>query len=228
MKTIAIAKYVFAAVGIGMLVGTFFLYRNTSAFVEQAARADGTVIDLVRKSKTYAPVVQFNDQKGERIEFISSSGSNPPSYTKGEKIEVLYLPSDPQKAAINDFLSLWGDCVILGAMGGIFSLIGIGIIVVLGLADRKDEYLKKHGIPIDTEFQSVEINKSLSVNGRHPFRVLSQWQNPSTAKLHVFKSHNLWFDPSTYIKGRKIRVYIEGDNPKKYYVDLSFLPELAE
>ena len=93
------------------------------------------------------------------------------------------------------------------------------------LTGRKDAYLKTHGIPLDTEFQSVECNEVLSVNGKHPFRVLTLWQNPSTSELFIFKSHNLWFDPSNYIKRKNITVFIERNNPRKYYVDLSFLPK---
>jgi hypothetical protein len=232
MKVIAIVKYVFTLVGVGMLIGAFFWYRSTSTFLEEAATANGTVVDLARSrssdSTTYRPVVQFISQNGERIEFISSSGSNPPSHTKGEKVEVLYLPAEPQKAEINGFFSLWGGSVIVGTLGGVFFLVGIGIILVGTLRGRTDEYLKKHGTPIDTEFQSVELNEMLSVNGRHPFRILTQWQNPSTSELHIFKSNNLWFDPSNYIKSKKITVFIERNNPRKYCVDLSFLPHLAE
>ena len=46
--------------------------------------------------------------------------------------------------------------------------------------------------------------------------------------MHVFESDNVWFDPTSYVKGRKITVFIENDNPKKYLVDLSFLPKLAK
>lgn len=232
MKTITISKYVFTIVGVGLLIGALFLYQSASAFLAKATTADGTVVDLVRSrssdSITYRPVVQFMNQKGEKIEFISSSGSNPPSYSKGEKVEVLYLPDEPQKAKINGFFSLWGAPVILGGLGGAFFLIGAGIIIVIMLKGRRDEYLKKKGMRIETDFQSVELNTSLSVNGRNPFRVLTQWQNPSTSEIHIFQSNNLWFDPTNHIKDNRITVFIERNNPKKYYVDLSFLPKIAE
>jgi hypothetical protein len=233
MKVIAIVKYVFTLVGIGMLTGTFFTYRSTRTFLEEATTANGTVVDLARSrsgdSTTYQPVVQFMSRNGERIEFISSVGSNPPSHTKGEQVEVLYLPAEPHKAEINGFFSLWGDSVILGILGGVFFLVGIGIALAGALTGRKDEYLKKHGTPIMTEFQSVELNEAVSVNGRHPFRIITQWQNRTTSELHVFISDDLWFDPSDYIKrGKKIKVFIKRNNPRKYYVDLSFLPKLAE
>jgi hypothetical protein len=33
--------------------------------------------------------------KGETIEFVSSSGSSPPSELPGDRVEVLYDPDDP-------------------------------------------------------------------------------------------------------------------------------------
>ena len=231
MKTIAIIKYVFLLVGIGMLAGALSWYQNTQSFVAQALKAEGTVVELLRSSSsdstTYRPVVHFSNQNGEQIEFTSSAGSNPPSYSKGEKVEVLYLPTEPQNAKINGFFSLWGGPLIIGGIGGVFFLIGAGILLVSLLKGRSDEYLKKHGTPIETEFQSVGINKSLTVNGRSPFLILTQWLNPATSELHIFESNNIWFDPTNHIKTKKIRVFIDRKNPKKYYVDLSFLPKVA-
>jgi hypothetical protein len=232
MKVMAIVKYVFTLVGVGMLVGVFLIYKSTSAFLGEAVKAEGTVVELMQSrssdSTTYRPVVHFINQDGQKIEFMSTAGSNPPSYSEGQKVEVLYLTTEPQNAKINDFFSIWGGAAILGGLGGVFFLIGSGIILAGSLASRKSEYLRKNGVPIETEYQSVEQNTAFSVNGRHPFRVLTQWQNPSTSELHIFKSNNLWFDPSSYIESKKITVFIERNNPKKYFVDLSFLPELAK
>jgi hypothetical protein len=231
MKTINIAKYVTTAVGIGLLTGAFFLYQDTTAFLGEAARAEGTVVDLIESrssdSTTYRPVVNFTATSGRTIGFASSSGSNPPSYDRGDKVDVFYLPADPENARIDGFFSLWGGATILAGLGSAFLIVGAGLMLVPMLKRRRDEYLRQHGTRIETVFQRVELNKALSVNGRHPFRILTQWQNPSTSKVHVFESSNLWYDPTDHIKSDSIAVYIEKNNPKKYVVDLSFLPDLA-
>lgn len=240
---VAVAAFsIFPLTGIGMLIGAFSSYRNTSSFVKEASRAEGTVVDIVlvdmgvntrRTSSVYKPTINFVNHEGEKVEFTSSVGTNPPSYSKGQKVEILYRPTEPQNAQINDFGSLWSDSIILAGMGGGFFILGIIVVITFalalsGLSDRKNEFLKKSGVPIQTKLQSVEINTSLSVNGVHPFVVLTQWHNPSTSEQHIFRSDNLWFDPSDYIKSERITVFIEENNPKKYYVDLSFLPKLAE
>ena len=141
---------------------------------------------------------------------------------------VWYDPAKPEHAEIDGFFSLWGISAIFGGLGAIFFLIGSGIIVATTFQSRKHEYLRMHGTPIETDLQSVQINTSFQVNGKNPYKVLTQWFNPFTSEVHVFESDNLWFDPTSYLKGRKITVFIENDNPKKYLVDLSFLPKLAK
>lgn len=232
MKTIAVIKYVFAAVGLGMLLGALIWYRSTSTFIQEAVIAEGTVVKLVPVrsdgSTTYRPTVRFTAAAGQVVEFSSSSSSRPPAYAVGEKVKVYYRPQEPRDAKISGFFSLWGGSLILGLMGGVFSAIGGGIFLVTFLRGHKDKQLVATGRRIDTEFQSVELNQALEVNGRNPFQIVTQWQNPATSKVHVFRGKNLWFDPSGHIKGQRITVFIDADNPKKYYMDVSFLPELAE
>jgi len=103
MKTIGIIQYAFAAIGLAMLAGTLFWYQSVKSFVAEASVAQGTVVELARSqsgsdSPTFRPVVRFKAADGQAVEFTSSSGSNPPSYRRGETVEVFYRPSDPQDA----------------------------------------------------------------------------------------------------------------------------------
>ncbi|MBI1732446.1 MAG: DUF3592 domain-containing protein [Gammaproteobacteria bacterium] len=190
------------------------------------------MVELIRSrsdgSDTYKPVVNFVDQNGKTIEFTSSTSSNPPSYSVEEKVGVWYDPAKPEHAEIDGYFSLWGITTIFGGLGAIFFLVGAGIIFGTAFKGRRDESLRMRGTPIETDLQSVQLNTSLAVNGKHPYKVLTQWFNPFTSEVHVFESDNVWFDPASYVKDRKITVFIENDNPKKYLVDLSFLPKLAK
>ena len=232
MKTLTIIKYAFTLVGLTMLAGALYWFQTTRAFVAAAALAQGIVIDLEASrsdnSTTWRPVVRFNLPEGRAIQFSSNVSSNPPSYRKGEQVEVLYQPSQPDKAKINSFGPLWGGPLIVGGLGAVFFLIGAGILVFTRVKAQRDEYLKEHGTPIRTRFQNVELNPAIRVNGSCPFRIVTQWQNPATSEVHLFHSNNLWFDPSQYLgPGQDVTVFIEPGNPKKYFVDLSFLPKLA-
>jgi len=231
MKTIKLIKYLFAIIGLGMLVGSFFLFQNTVSFLDNAVKAQGVVIDLVRSrssdSTTYAPTVRFTTAQGVMIEFTSGTSSNPPSYSRGEQVNVLYLESDPDDAKIDSFFSVWGAAVIVGVIGLVFFLVGLGIIMRGIRKAKTKQFLLERGVRINTQFQSVGRNTNTKVNGRHPYMITSQWQNPKTSKMHVFESDNIWFDPEEQIKSDTIMVFIDPKDPSRYYMDISFLPELA-
>ncbi len=122
----------FFFVGICALLGSGVWYTRTVSFVNDAIVATGTVIELKHSrptgsgsnSGTYKPRVEFMTRDGRRIEFISSSGSDPPIFSVGEQVKILYLPFTPKQAKINTFFSLWGGVLFLGGIG--ISLVIIG------------------------------------------------------------------------------------------------------
>lgn len=225
-------KYVFFAFGLLFLMVAVFWAKNTRTFVGHASTARGTVIDLVRQqssdSDTYAPVVRFVTDTGETIEFKSNTSSNPPSYTNGERVEVLYSPLAPRDAKIDGFFSLWAGPIMFGAVGSIFLVVGAGIILSAVHKARKAADLKHNGKRILTSVQRVALNENLKVNGKNPYRIFTQWKNPATSETRVFESDYVWFDPSAYLNGRNIAVFVAPGDPKRYYVDLSFLPKSAK
>jgi hypothetical protein len=243
MKMLTIIKYVFASMGIGMLIGAAVIWTNTRSFLAHAVRAEGTVVALQpryssntsssgatpsdsNRSATFAPVIRF--KHGDQvIDFTGSTSSNPPSYRVGETVPVLYVESAPFGARIDSFFAVWGGALILGSLGAVFLAIGGLMIVIPKMRAKADDRLVHEGMPVDAALTSVDQNTGVSVNGRNPFRITAQWQDPATSRVYVFVSHNIWFDPSKYITGKNIRVFIARGNPKKYYVDLSFLPQLA-
>jgi hypothetical protein len=243
MKIVTILKWLFAVLGAGMLIGAAVSLVHTRSFLAQASRAQGTVVALQPRhsrhtntngtnssdtgdSVTFAPLVRFS-YASQVIDFTSSSSSNPPSYRIGETVRVLFLESNPSSARIDSFFPVWGATVILSSLGSVFFLIGGGMIIVPRMGARADERLLQEGIPVEATFVSVDRNPSVTVNGRNPFRITAQWQDPATLRVYVFVSRNIWFDPTPYVQGKSVKVYIARGNPKKYYVDLSFLPELA-
>lgn len=230
MKVLSVIKYLFSAIGVALLAGAFYLYQSKQEFLEKADRVQGTVVELIAKrsdkSTTYAPVVVFKTKKGQEIKYFSSVSSNPPSYSEGENVEMLYDPQNPHDASINGFFSLWLGPLILSILGAIFFIIGSVIIVIAWLQDKKTENLRETGKPISTKFTQVQLNTGYAVNGRNPFQICSQWQDPHTKDLYVFKSDNIWFDPTDFLNIEEIRVLIDPQDPKKYIMDTSFLPVL--
>jgi hypothetical protein len=234
MKVLKLVSWVFSGVGLGMLIVAILLWSNTRRFIAGAATAQGTVIDLVRSrsssgsSGTYQPVVEFTGPDGQHVEFTSGVGSNPPAYRVGAAVTVLYDPGSPTHARIRSFLSLWFGSILLLSMGIIFA--GIGL-TMIGLRARRREqvlWLTQHGKRIKTDITGVELNESLTVNGRCPYHIVSQLSDPATNSMRVYHSDNIWFDPSDYVKNRSVDVLIDPRNPTRYVMDTSFLPKLVE
>jgi hypothetical protein len=119
-----------------------------------------------------------------------------------------------------------GGFYVLLVLGLVFASIGSGIIVYGWQSAKKEAFLRQQGRLIQAEFQQVELNEILEINGVNPFRIVAQWHNSRSNELFIFKSANLWFDPSAYVQDRKIPVYIDPNNPSKYIVDISFLPKV--
>jgi hypothetical protein len=237
MKVLKIISGVFSTVGLGMLVGAFFIYANTSSFIAGASEAEGKVVALDRSrsssnsgssSTTYRPVVEFTSATGKRVEFTSNVGSSPPSHHVGERVTVLYNPAEPQAARIKSFFQLWFGFLIVFALGLIFAAVGLTMIFVRRQGRQRAEWLRQHGRRVKTAYKGVELNQSLRVNGRSPYQIITQSPDPASNTVRVFESQNIWFDPSEYIKSETIDVLVDPNNPKKYVMDISFLPKLAE
>lgn len=225
-------QYIFGGIGAVLLAGALFWFANTRSFVNEAQRVPGVVLQLEISrgddSDTYYPIIGFQSLDGREHVFRSSSGSNPPSYDQGEAVEVLYDPANPKNAGINGFFSLWGGQVIVGGLGLLFFSIGAGIWFAAWRTSVSAAHLRESGQPVQAQFLRVEENSSLEVNGRNPWRLVAQWLNPQTGKMHVFYSRNLWFDPTAHIHQEHVTVFIDPAKPKRYSMDTSFLPELAE
>lgn len=231
MRVYDFLTYLFSAVGGAFLFGAFLWYQSTVTFLDEALEVPGVVSDLVYSrsgdSNSYYPVVRFEDSLGRMVEFRSSSGSNPPSYDRGDEVSVFYRPEEPENARIDGLFSLWGGALVLGILGVAFAMVGILMMLVPRIRKARGARLRKTGHLVTASLQTVELNTSLVVNGQCPFRIVTQWQDPATAKLHVFRSENLWFDPTDYLPGESIGVYISPGNPQRYWVDTSFLPQMA-
>lgn len=230
VNVLRLVKIIFSLVGLAMLAGALYLVNDTRQYLTRAQKVDGLVIDIlpVRSSNgtTYKPLVQYTDPQGQARTFEPSGSSNPPSYSEGEPVQVFLDPLG-QAPKLDGFMALWGAASIVGGLGVVFTAIGLGLSLAGVLADRRDRRLREQGQVVEATLQSVGQNESVSVNGRHPYVLHCQWLNPQTRELHLFQSEGIWFDPSDHILGDKVKVFIEMGNPRRYLVDLSFLPKVA-
>ena len=135
MKSTSIIICAFTTIGIGFLITAVAVFINTQNFLKDAISTEGTVTELVRSrsgsessssnSVVYRPVIEFKTRDGNLVEFTSSTGSNPPSYSMGESVGIFYHKSSPERAKTDDYFSLWGATTIFGLFGVVFFLVGL-------------------------------------------------------------------------------------------------------
>ena len=216
---------IFAFVGTIMGLIAAFTWFSTNRFTREGVRTTGTVIELVG-GRSVAPVVEFATAGGDRRTYTSGLYSSPPAYAIGEAVTLWYDPKNPNEVVLSG-LSRWFLPVLLGFFFLIFGGIGYGGLIYQQLKKRDAKWLLENGQPVNALLTNVVLNTSVQLNGSSPFVIQSQWQDPATQKVYVFESDHIWYDPSPYVGDRSIPVLINPHDPRKYYVDLSFLPEAA-
>jgi len=125
-----------------------------------------------------------------------------------------------------------GDSVIFlsvfGGIGFFFALIGFGL---LWLDLRRRAGMRRAidgGNYVMAKVTGVREKTNINFNGTHPWVVECQVQDASGGTVHVYYSRHLRINPSEFVSGREVPVYISRDNPDDAYVDIdAILPEIV-
>lgn len=123
---------VFGIAAVILATACYFTYSHNRKLLARAERAAGTVIELRHGSddSTYRPVVSFQTAQGQAVTFVTSWGTSPPAYRRGDRVTVLYDAATPEKAEIEGFLSLWLGTLILAGLATIFGLLSAILMIV--------------------------------------------------------------------------------------------------
>jgi hypothetical protein len=219
---------IFAFIGTCMGIAAAWIWIHSAQVAHEGIQSTGTVIELRRSSNdnTVAPVVQFPLKDGGVHTYESSMFSSPPAYDLGEKVTLWYTPGNPDEVVLSG-MDRWFLPALFGFFFLTFGGIGYGGLVYQLFKKRDVQWLERHGQMVEATFTGVHYNTSVKMNGASPWLIQCQWLDRTTNKMYVFDSDNIWFDPSTYVTGKTIQVLIDPNNPGRYTVDLSFLPEQA-
>ncbi|MER7519112.1 DUF3592 domain-containing protein [Streptomyces sp. NPDC126499] len=122
------------------IIGTVLAGISVS-YVANGERASGTVVALEwqgghaggsRKTRSgnepvAHPVVEFTPAGGTPTRFREFTGSNPPAYEVGERVEVRYRADSPEDARIEGFATMWLLPLVFGGIGLLIVGVGTGI-----------------------------------------------------------------------------------------------------
>ena len=224
-----VRNLVIFSIGAGLVFAgvTAALALRESRFAATALRAQGEVVALRADGSGYRPEVRYTDAAGQVQQFLAGTSSDPPGYAVGEPVPVLYAPADPRTARIDSFVQRWLLPAIFGGFALLWLGIGLAPLAWRALQRRRHRWLLAHGRPIVTSFHGVEQNAAITVQGRHPYTVVTEWRNPVSGALVQFRSHAVWDDPSEQAAKRMITVVVDPNQLRRYVMDLSFLGQAA-
>jgi hypothetical protein len=181
---------------------------------------------LGKKGKR-TPIVSYFSQDGQPHTYRSNTYvSWPFSYQTDEKVKIYYDPKNPNDAQIKDNM-FWEISITL--VGGILFFLSLHTYF---------QHFKLTEI-IEAKIVSVDCVKSNRIIGnlissligipiRNPFVITCQWFSNHDNTVYTFKSLHIWKDPTGDLEQTNyLNVFIDPNNPKKYFVDISFLLQPA-
>jgi hypothetical protein len=81
-----------------------------------------------RERDSFFPLIEFHTPAGHPVRFESETGSESPTLGVGDPVRVRYRADAPNEAELDDFFSLWGLPLLLGALGAVFLALGISLL----------------------------------------------------------------------------------------------------
>ncbi|MDZ7627412.1 MAG: DUF3592 domain-containing protein [Parvularculaceae bacterium] len=225
-------RLIFSVIGWSLLAGAFFLAVQADEARREWIRVDGEIVDFT-DGETDAPIVEYVAPNGSRSRITGKISSSPRAGQVGDRVPVLINPDDPEITRLGTPLELWFAPGLLGAIGGVFVIIGalsggaIGAGRLPGqLSERRLQALRETGERVMARVTGV-MAVGAGAASRTPahWRLEAQALNPEAGAPAVYISQPIKIDPAPYVKvGDEVGVYVDRDNPKIYAFDFSMLP----
>ncbi len=213
---------IFGLIGlVFFLIGVVWLILGIR-FVSNAEEVYGVISDITsyRDSdgdRHYTAYVDY-EFDGEYYHDVALS-SYSSSMRVGKEVKVLVDPEDPGNP--QTIMSSIVGGIIFAAFGAVFASVGFIPMILMGRSGSKGKKLKEQGRYIMAKIESIEQNRRVAINGRHPYLIYCSHEDVFSGTIYRFKSKSLWYDPDAYFRvGMEIKVYVDGQDYSKYYVDV--------
>lgn len=210
---------IFTVVGIFISIDTFN-YENKIDTV-------GTITKITSDrdndgDTSHNVLVAYNVNGSYRESRLNSYSS---SFYIGKTIDIYYDKNDPNKIGVKSLDLL---CLLFPGLGLLFVIIGGSGLIIKKKKHNLEKRLKESGTVIYATYVETVLNTSYTVNGRSPYNIICEWNNPSDNQKYIFKSKNIWHNPENIIAEKNIKqipVYLDPNDIKKYAVDVDSLFE---
>jgi hypothetical protein len=212
------------------LVGCIFLFLTVPAIIKSmnlknhGVSTESTVLNSQRMSSSHGP-----SSYKVTVSFIVSDGSTVTAAARkrhsvhnGEKVMINYDPVAPQTIDFNDSI---GYNMKGAVVGGLFFLLGFYLFIRQIASDSSNAKLMKSGRKIEAEY-TIGRDERFKAGDNNPWLIKCKWTDKSNNLEYFFVSKPYKIDPAPFLTGRlNIDVFINPDDPSKYYMDTSFMPK---
>lgn len=221
-------RLIFSAIGWSLLAVAFFLALRADEARREWTRVDGTIVDFTG-GETEAPIVDYETPSGERRTITGGVSTSPRIGKVGDRVPVYINPANEAEARLGTAVEMWFLPGLIGAIGGVFMLVGSlagGTGRLPGqLSERRLRDLRETGERVMARVTAI-LPQGANAASRIPahWRIEAAWRDGAGA-LRTFISQPVAVDPSPHVAiGDEIGVYIDRRNPRVYAFDFSMLP----
>ena len=178
-----------------------------------AVNVTGTVVSVDGNDESHYPTISFKTADGQTQQFTSTVNGD---YQEKDEVPIVYQSTNPQRASINNFGTLW-VAVIFQLVGGVLFL--LGSFVPLRALSKYRWWFGHRRI-----MAPISEVKQITDPGATYYQLISHWPDPATNRTYIFQSGELDFDPRQSGQN-EIAVDIDPQNPAHYYLDKNWLKQ---
>lgn len=212
---------IFATIGIIFVLIGAFLFTNVFNY-KNKIETIGTITKITYGDDNKEVIVSYN-ANGKNYE--STLNGYLSSFYEGKDINIYYDKENPNKIGMKQLDLLF---LIFPGIGLVFLIIGSTGIIIKINKKKQEQKLKETGKIVYGNYTETIINKTYNINGRNPYNIICEWQDPIDNKKYIFKSKNIWINPEKIIEEKNIKqfpIYINENNKAKYYIDTDKITE---
>ncbi len=212
---------VFLGIGVflGVVAGGTFAVHNS--FTKNNPSTNAIIEDIRRDSggSSSDNDVFVKYEVGEK-EYYNELGYYSSTMREGDLVKIYYKSDNPDIIQADTYL---GE-IITGSMGLLFGAIGLIFLVIFNKQRKRLKNLFENGIRAEALVTGVLLDRTTTVNGRHPFYLTCQITNTVTGVVNTYNSESTFSDLTPYI-GQTVTVYTNPSDTKDAYVDIKSLVE---
>ena len=205
---LAFMGIIFLCLGLLFLGVSAFQQHSNARWEEGAVSAEGVYLTVGKSNVSIA-------YEAEGKEHVIRSSFYSSDMNAGDPVRVWYKPDEPESGRITTWVT-WGVFLIVG---GVFSVIGAGFLIAVGLHGWKRKKLEETGTRVTAQVTDVQRVYAVRINGRHPYVIHAVCEHPYTRQQMKVKSGCLMQDPTGRIQNGQVTVLVDPMYDKRYYME---------